>query len=36
MNRPLKPDIEAFYVERTADQPTRDELPSEETWYYSI
>ena len=36
MNRPLKPDIEAFYVEHTAEQPTRDELPSEETWYYTI
>jgi hypothetical protein len=35
MNRPLRPTLEAFYL-HPAGAADRDQLPSEETWYYSI
>ncbi len=36
MNRPLRPAAEAFYLAGISDQPSRDAVPSEETWYYMI
>ena len=38
MNRPLRPDLEAFYKDRASvpATTTRDEIPSKETWYYMI
>jgi anaerobic selenocysteine-containing dehydrogenase len=36
MNRPLRPTAESFYLTGTADQKSRDSVPSEETWYYVI
>lgn len=36
MNRPLRPQVDAFYVERTDEATARDEVPSEETWFYII
>lgn len=36
MNRPLRPALDAFYVERGAATPSRDAVPAQETWFYSI
>jgi anaerobic selenocysteine-containing dehydrogenase len=36
MNRPLRPTAEAFYLAGISEQPSRDAVPSEETWYYMI
>jgi hypothetical protein len=35
LNRPLRPTLEAFYLQ-TAGAADRGQLPSEETWYYTI
>jgi anaerobic selenocysteine-containing dehydrogenase len=35
LNRPLRPTADAFYIRRPA-AAHRDQLPSEETWYYTI
>jgi hypothetical protein len=36
MNRPLRPTLEAFYVQGATAAQGRDAVPSEETWYYVI
>ena len=36
MNRPLRPTLDAFYVQGAAGGPGRDAVASEETWYYAI
>jgi anaerobic selenocysteine-containing dehydrogenase len=36
MNRPLRPALDAFYVQGAPGGPGRDAVPSEETWYYVI
>jgi anaerobic selenocysteine-containing dehydrogenase len=36
MNRPLRPTLDAFYIQGAAGGPGRDAVPSEETWYYVI
>jgi anaerobic selenocysteine-containing dehydrogenase len=36
MNRPLRPTLDAFYIQGAAGGPGRDAVPSEETWFYVI
>ncbi len=36
MNRPLRPQLDAFYTDSAGKSETRDAMPSEETWYYVI
>jgi anaerobic selenocysteine-containing dehydrogenase len=36
MNRPLRPAAEAFYLADRAAKPSRDAMPSDETWSYVI
>jgi anaerobic selenocysteine-containing dehydrogenase len=36
MNRPLRPALDAFYVQGASGAASRDAVPSEETWYYMI
>jgi hypothetical protein len=36
MNRPLRPALDAFYVQGATGGAARDAVPSEETWYYVI
>jgi hypothetical protein len=36
MNRPLRPTLDAFYIQGAAAAPGRDAVPSEETWSYVI
>jgi len=36
MNRPLRPTLDAFYIQGAAGAHGRDAVPSEETWYYVI
>jgi anaerobic selenocysteine-containing dehydrogenase len=36
MNRPLRPTLDAFYVQGSAGGQGRDAVPSEETWFYVI
>lgn len=36
LNRPLRPALEAFYLEAGKHPISRDAVPSEETWFYTI
>jgi anaerobic selenocysteine-containing dehydrogenase len=36
MNRPLRPTLDAFYIQGAAGAQGRDAVPSEETWFYVI
>ena len=36
MNRPLRPQLDAFYTDAAGKSETRDAMHSEETWYYVI
>lgn len=36
LNRPLRPALDAFYVKGATGAASRDAVPSEETWFYTI
>jgi len=36
LNRPLRPALEAFYLQPPTGPTKRDQLPSEEMWFYTI